>query len=238
MTKPLFLKTPYAKSAEGKLLTVSTSGGLVMDQVLFYATSGGQPCDLGNIHWDGGSSRVTDVRKGASGEIEVHVEQGAKTPPEGANVMQELDWDRRHLHMRIHTALHLLSVVIPLPVTGGSISTLKGRLDFDMPDAVTNKPELEQRLNELIERDLPVTDETISDEELAANPQLVKTMAVKPPSGAGVVRLVRIGSGEETVDLQPCGGTHVASTAEIGPVRIGRIQKKGRRNRRVNIFLD
>ncbi|MCY4542951.1 MAG: alanyl-tRNA editing protein [Rhodobacteraceae bacterium] len=238
MPSLLFLKTPYARSAEGKVLAVSGNGGLVLDQVLFYATSGGQPCDLGCIRWENGSARVTDVRKGVAGEIEVFVEPGANVPAEGASVIQELDWERRNLHMRIHTALHLLSVVIPLPVTGGSISTLKGRLDFDMPDAVTNKEELEQRLNDLVDRDLPVTDETISDEELAANPQLVKTMAVKPPTGAGLVRLVRIGSGEDTVDLQPCGGTHVASTAEIGPVRIGKIQKKGRRNRRVNIFLN
>jgi misacylated tRNA(Ala) deacylase len=140
--------------------------------------------------------------------------------------------------MRVHTGLHLLSVVIPLPVTGGAISADKGRLDFDMPDAPEDKEALERQLNELIAGDHPVTSEWITDEELAANPDLVKTMSVQPPMGQGRVRLLRIGSGEGTVDLQPCGGTHVRSTAEIGTVRFGKIEKKGRQNRRVSILID
>ena len=158
-------------------------------------------------------------------------------PPVGARVEQRLDWDRRHAHMKIHTALHLLSVVIPLPVTGGAISAEKGRLDFDMPDAPEDKLVIQGQLNALIERDLPVSDSWISDAELAANPGLVKTMSVKPPTGAGRVRLVQIGAAKSMIDLQPCGGTHVARTGEIGKVTIARIEKKGRQNRRVSVVL-
>jgi misacylated tRNA(Ala) deacylase len=140
--------------------------------------------------------------------------------------------------MRVHTALHLLSVVIPLPVTGGSIGAEKGRLDFDMPEAPDDKEVLERALNDLIAGDHPVTTEWITDAELSASPDLVKTMAVKPPMGQGRVRLLRIGAGEGTIDLQPCGGTHVRSTAEIGPVRFGKVEKKGKQNRRVSILID
>jgi misacylated tRNA(Ala) deacylase len=143
--------------------------------------------------------------------------------------------------MRVHTALHLLSVVIPLPVTGGSISAQKGRLDFDMPEAPADKQALERALNDLIAGDHPIATEWITDAELEANPGMVKTMTVKPPMGQGRVRLVRIGTGEApdgTIDLQPCGGTHVRTTAEIGQVRLGKIEKKGRQNRRVSILID
>jgi misacylated tRNA(Ala) deacylase len=138
--------------------------------------------------------------------------------------------------MKVHTALHLLSVVIPLPVSGGAIPAAKGRLDFDMPEPV-DRDAVEAELNALIQRDLAVHDSWITDAELAANPGLVKTMSVRPPTGAGRVRLVQIGTGADRIDLQPCGGTHVRSTAEIGPVRIGKIEKKGRQNRRVNLLL-
>jgi misacylated tRNA(Ala) deacylase len=140
--------------------------------------------------------------------------------------------------MRVHTALHLLSVVLPLPVTGGAISAGKGRLDFDMPEAPEDKQGIEDALNALIARDLPVSDDWITDAELEANPGLVKTMSVRPPTGQGRVRLVRIGAGADQVDLQPCGGTHVRRTTEIGIVRLGKIEKKGKQNRRVSILLD
>jgi misacylated tRNA(Ala) deacylase len=152
-------------------------------------------------------------------------------------VGQRLDWDRRYGHMRIHTALHLLSVVIPLPVTGGAVGADKGRLDFDMPDAPEDKALLEGRLNALVSRDLPVSEDWITEAELDAQPDLVKTMSVQPPRGAGRVRLVRIGEGANQVDLQPCGGTHVARTGEIGKLSFGKIEKKGRQNRRVTIAL-
>jgi misacylated tRNA(Ala) deacylase len=158
-------------------------------------------------------------------------------PPVGAQVAMQIDWQRRHRHMRVHTALHLLSVVIPLPVTGGQVGMDRGRLDFDMPDAPDDVPEIEAALNRLIARDLAVTDEWITDAELLANPGLVKTLSVMPPIGQGRVRLVRIGQGADQIDLQPCGGTHVARTAEVGRVEIGRIEKKGRQNRRVTLTL-
>ena len=173
----------------------------------------------------------------------VHVPaEGASLPPVGAEITARLDWDTRYRHMRVHTALHLLSVVIPLPVTGGSISAGKGRLDFDMPEAPQDKEALERALNDLIAGDHPVSTEWITDAELAANPDMVKTMTVKPPMGQGRVRLLRIGpsdsGGAATIDLQPCGGTHVRSTAEIGSVRFGKIEKKGKQNRRVAILID
>ena len=162
----------------------------------------------------------------------------ANLPEIGTKVIQRLDWTRRHRHMRIHTALHLLSVVIPLPVTGGSIGAEKGRLDFAMEEPPADKQALEDALNALIEQDLVVSETWITDEALLANPTLVKTMSVMPPTGQGRVRLVRIGQGEAQIDLQPCGGTHVARTSEIGRVRLGKIEKKGRLNRRITLVLD
>ena len=164
--------------------------------------------------------------------------EDAPRPDVGTELRQSLDWGRRHLHMRVHTALHLLSVVIPLPGTGGSIGAGKGRLDFDMPETPEDREGLEAALNALVACDLAVTEEWITDAELEANPGLVKTMSVKPPMGSGRVRLVRIGQGGDQVDLQPCGGTHVARTGEIGFVRLGKIEKKGARNRRVALVLD
>jgi misacylated tRNA(Ala) deacylase len=155
-------------------------------------------------------------------------------PPVGTVVHQVLDWDRRHRLMRVHTALHLLSVVIPLPVTGGQIGADRGRLDFDMPEPPEDIEALNEALNVFIDADLPVTESWITDAELMANPGLVKTMSVAPPVGQGRVRLVKIGE----IDLQPCGGTHVARTGEIGRVAIGKIEKKGRQNRRVSLTLD
>ena len=158
-------------------------------------------------------------------------------PPVGTHLLQRLDWARRYRHMRVHTALHLLSVVIPLPVTGGQIGAERGRLDFDMPEAPADVAAWELALNRLIDRDLPVTEDWITDAALEANPGLVKTMSVRPPTGQGRVRLIRIGQGASQIDLQPCGGTHVARTAEIGRVAIGKIEKKGRQNRRVTLEL-
>ena len=158
-------------------------------------------------------------------------------PAPGTAVRQVLDWDRRHRHMRLHTALHLLSVLIPLPVTGGAIGAHRARLDFDMPDPPADLPRLSAALNSLIDRDLQVSEDWIDDAALAANPQLIKTLSVRPPMGQGRVRLIRIGRGAGQVDLQPCGGTHVARTAEIGHVEILKIEKKGRINRRVTLGL-
>ncbi|MBY8977530.1 alanyl-tRNA editing protein [Rhodobacteraceae bacterium NNCM2] len=238
MTTPLFRDDAYLRDAAATVTAINDRGGVILDQTIFYPTGGGQPGDAGWLVWEGGEAPVATTVKGdAPGEI-VHVPaEGAPLPLEGAEVTLRLDWERRHRLMRVHTALHLLSVVIPLPVTGGSISEAKGRLDFDMPEAPEDKQALEDRLNQLIAGDHAVSTEWITDAELEANPGLVKTMSVKPPMGQGRVRLVRIGSGEGTVDLQPCGGTHVASTAEIGPVTLGKVEKKGKQNRRVSLHL-
>ena len=238
MTEPLFMADAYRKSAPGTVLRITEEGGVVLDRSLFYAQGGGQPGDSGTLDWEGGRLRIATTVKGEGGEIVMVPAEPGSLPPVGGQVEQRLDWDRRFAHMRVHTALHLLSVVIPLPVTGGAISAEKGRLDFDMPEAPEDKMILQGQLNALIDRDLPVSESWITDAELEANPGLVKTMSVMPPMGAGRVRLVRIGEeGKGQVDLQPCGGTHVRRTGEIGKVTLGKIEKKGRQNRRVSVIL-
>ena len=237
MTEPLFRDDPYARETEARIEAVTPEGGVVLDRTVFYPMGGGQPGDRGTLVWQGGEMTVADTRKGADGAILHLPADGASPPPVGAGVTARLDWDTRHRHMRVHTGLHLLSVVIPLPVTGGQIGAEKGRLDFDMPEAPEDRAALEARLNALIAEDLPVSAEWITDAELAARPEMVKTMSVAPPTGQGHVRLIRIGTGAATIDLQPCGGTHVASTGEIGRLALGKIEKKGKQNRRVSIHL-
>jgi misacylated tRNA(Ala) deacylase len=236
-TEFLFRQDAYLREAPARVLAHTAEGGLVLDQTLFYPTGGGQPGDSGEIVWDGGRLPIATTVKSDHGGAALILAEPLPLPPIGTNVLQQLDWDRRHRHMRMHTALHLLSVVIPLPVTGGQIGADKGRLDFDMPEAPTDIAALNAALAALIDRDLAVTDSWITDEELLAQPWLVKTMRVSPPIGQGRVRLVRIGEGPAQVDLQPCGGTHVARTGEIGQVEIGKIEKKGRENRRVSLHL-
>lgn len=239
-TDPLFRTQPYARTCTATVLSSDPDGGVVVADAIFYPSGGGQPGDSGWLDWDGGRITLTDTRK-AEGGVALIAEPGSPLPPPlpppGADVTLTLDWDRRHLHMRVHTALHLLSVVMPHPVTGGQIGAGKGRLDFDLPEAPEDKDAIEAALNALIARDLPVTEDWITDAQLEANPGLVKTMSVKPPTGQGRVRLIRIGAGADQVDLQPCGGTHVARTGEIGPVTLGKIEKKGRQNRRVTLHL-
>jgi misacylated tRNA(Ala) deacylase len=238
MTQPLFRDDAYCRSASGTVTALTEEGGIVLDATIFYPTAGGQPGDSGQLTWDGGQMKIATTLKGEGDDIVLVPAEPAPMPPVGTVVTQEIQWDRRHRLMRVHTALHLLSVVIPLPVTGGSIGVDKGRLDFDMPDAPSDKEALEAALNDLIAGDHRVSDEYITDAELDANPELVKTMSVQPPRGSGRIRLVRIGEGEQTVDLQPCGGTHVSWTSEIGAVRIGKIEKKGAQNRRVSIHIE
>ncbi len=238
MTDLLFRSEPYLRESVATVTAHTPEGGVVLDKTIFYATGGGQPGDSGSLAWDEGSMPIATTIRGEGGQIVLLPAEPAPLPPVGSQVMQVLDWDRRHRHMRVHTALHLLSVVIPLPVTGGSIGADKGRLDFDMPETLADKDALMARLNELIVQDLPVTEGWITDEELAANPSLVKTMSVQPPKGTGRVRLIGIGAGDAQIDLQPCGGTHVAHTGEIGQVRIGKVQNKGAQNRRVYLHLE
>lgn len=238
MSIPLFRQDAYAREAAGTVTQITSEGGIVLDQSLFYPTSGGQPGDSGVLVWDGGQIEIAVAIKGDGDAIVLVPAEPVAMPSVGTRVRQSITWDRRHRLMRVHTALHLLSVVIPLPVSGGSIAVEKGRLDFDMPDALEDKGVLNDTLNTLIACNFVVTDEWITDAELDANPALVKTMSVQPPRSSRQIRLVRIGQGENTADLQPCGGTHVANTSEIGRVRIGKIEKKGKQNRRVYVHLE
>ena len=215
---------------------IAADGGIVLDRTIFYAASGGQPNDTGRIVTaDGRVVPIVNVvhPEGDKTRIAHLPAEGAPALKPGDAVTLELDWDRRYRLMRMHTALHLLSVVFPFPVTGGSVGEDKGRLDFDMPEVPENLAELEARLNAMVDGHHAVTQEWITDAEMAANPGLIKTMKVKPPTGQGRVRLIRIGD----VDLQPCGGTHVANTSEIGLLKLGKIEKKGAQNRRVSLLF-
>lgn len=240
MTEFLFREDAYLTQTVARV-TAADEAGVEFDRTIFYAASGGQPGDAGWLTGpDAASLAVTEVLHpdGDRKRILHRMAPGAPPPAPGTEVRLRLDWDRRLRLMRTHTALHLLSVAMPYPVTGGQISESRGRLDFDMPEPPADLDHVLERLNAFVAADLPVTAEWISEAELAAQPELVKTMKVKPPTGQGRVRLVRIGAGPETVDLQPCGGTHVRSTAEIGPLALGKIEKKGRQNRRVHLHLE
>lgn len=238
MTQFLFRDDSYLQSTPARVVELTDDGGVVLDKTVFYAASGGQPGDKGRIRRADGTSVVVETAVHPDGDKTriVHVPAaGQALPSMGEEVVAEIDWDRRYRMMRMHTALHLLSVVFAYPVTGGSVGEEKGRLDFDMPEAPDNLSELEQALNGLASGNHAVTQEWISDAEMAANPDLIKTMNVKPPMGQGRVRLIRIGD----VDLQPCGGTHVRNTSEIGRLALGKIEKKGKQNRRVSlVFAD
>ncbi len=234
MTDLLFRNDAYQMAADCVIIGHTPEGGLIVDQTLFYPTGGGQPGDSGMLEWEGGLLPIATTIK-LDGQVALIPAEPLPMPPVGTAVRQMLDWNRRYRLMRMHTALHLLSVVIPLPVTGGQIGAERGRLDFDMIDPPGDLAAIAGALNSLIQRDLAVTESWITDAELEANPGLVKTMSVRPPLGQGRVRLVRIGKGPDQIDLQPCGGTHVRRTGEIGPMQIDKVEKKGRQNRRVSI---
>lgn len=231
MTEELFREDAYLKTCDAKV-TGHDEGALLLDRTVFYPLGGGQPGDTGRIEWDGGSAEVTDTRYGDDGIRHV-LADGAKPPPAGTAITGTIDWDRRYRHMRMHTGLHLLGAVLRYGVTGGNIGAEKSRLDFDMQDTV-DKEAVNRELERLVAGDHPVACRWISDAELAAQPELVRTMSVQPPKGAGRVRLLEI----DGVDLQPCGGTHLRSTAEVGAIRVSKVEKKGRHNRRVSIVLD
>lgn len=235
-TELLFRDDAYLKQTEARVEAVNELGGIVLDRTNFYATGGGQPGDVGTLRRADGSEiaiATTIYNKEDKGQV-IHVPaEGQAAPQVGETVTLVLDWERRLKRMRIHTALHLLSVVLAYPVTGGSIGDGDGRLDFDIPDGGLDKAEIAEKLNALVARNADVTERWITDEELDANPGLVKTMSVQPPRGSGRVRLVAIGD----IDLQPCGGTHVRNTSEIGLVAVTDIEKKGKQNRRVRIAL-
>ncbi len=234
---PIYREDAYRREAQGKVTGHTDEGGVIVEPALFYPTGGGQPGDSGWLEWDGQKLPIATAVKGESEASVLVPAEPAALPPVGAHVLQLLDWERRHKLMRMHTALHLLSVVVPLPVTGGAVGAGTGRLDFLMPEPPEDKTALEVALNNLVDADLPVGEMWITEGELDAQPDLVKTMSVKPPRGAGRIRLVRIGDGAAQVDLQPCGGTHVARTGEIGALRLEGVKNKGKMNRRVTIAL-
>jgi misacylated tRNA(Ala) deacylase len=229
-TERLFETDPYRQSCDTRIVAVHPEA-VELEATVFYPEGGGQPGDVGVLRLaDGRELRVTDTRKGEQPGSILHVlEELPADLAAGQAVEAVIDWERRHRHMRMHTCLHLLCSLVDAGVTGGSIAAEKARLDFDLPEATLDKEALSAQLNALIERDLPVGTRWISDEELDAAPELVRTMSVSPPRGAGRVRLVEV----QDADLQPCGGTHVARTGEIGRVVVSKIEKKGRQNRRV-----
>lgn len=224
----------YARQCMAKVTEVDERG-IRLDATVFYPMGGGQPGDIGVLRLaDGSEIPIVDTVKGAAADEVIHIPApGSSAPPVGAEVSAEIDWPRRHRMMRMHSCLHLLCAVLEGEVTGGQVADGKGRLDFNLPDIKLDKEQIEAELNRLIAEDHKVQPRWISDKELTARPELVRTMSVKPPMGRGQVRLLEI----EGVDLQPCGGTHVAHTGEIGPVQVVKIESKGKQNRRVNIAL-
>jgi misacylated tRNA(Ala) deacylase len=236
MTRPLFRDDAYLTTTEAVVTAINDKGGIILDQTVFYPTGGGQPGDNG---WmtsaDGTEVVIVTAVKGDTPDEIVHVPaDGSVLPDIGSPVDVEIDWKTRHRYMRMHSCLHLLSAVLPYPVTGGQVSDGKGRLDFDLPEATLDKEEITRELNRIIAENHPLSSDWISEEELDAKPDLVKTMSVQPPRGRGRIRLIKVGD----IDLQPCGGTHVRNTSEIGPVRVRKIEKKGRQNRRVSLIFD
>ena len=230
----IFREDPYAQSCEATV-TAADESGIRLDQTVFYAESGGQLGDRGRLLLaDGQAIEIADTKKGEHHEDIVHIPaEGSPLPAPGTTVTAEIDWERRYRLMRLHTCMHLLCAVVEGEVTGGQISDGKARLDFNLPDTALDKAHIESELNRLIAEDHPATPRWISDQELTANPELVRTMSVKPPMASGRVRLLDIAG----VDLQPCGGTHVRRTGEIGRVRVGKIENKGRQNRRINVLF-
>jgi len=235
-TECLFRDDSYLQKCAARVVAVTEQGGIVLDRTVFYANSGGQPGDSGALTTaDGKTVPIANAvyTDAAKSEIAHVPAAGAPALSVGDAVSVAIDWDRRHARMRMHTALHLLSAVLPYAVTGGSVGEAESRLDFDIPEAGLDKDAIAAKVNEMIASGAAVSDRWISDAELEANPGLVKTMSVKPPMGTGRVRLIEIAG----LDLQPCGGTHVRNVAEIGPVRVTQIEKKGKQNRRVRIAL-
>lgn len=236
MTERLFLDDQTATAMTARVLAASPEG-IELDRTVFYARSGGQPGDAGTLGWPGGECAIVEAVRGEGEAIRHLPAPGAVLPPVGTEVTGEIDVDRRSVYMRMHTALHLLCAALPgIAATGNQIGLDKSRLDFDLPDPPA-KEEIETRLNALIAGAHPVSTEWVDESVLDTHPDLVRTLSVQPPRGTGRLRLVRIGIGENLVDLQPCGGTHVANTAAIGRVVVRKIENKGRQNRRVTLTL-
>ncbi|NBB81897.1 MAG: alanyl-tRNA editing protein [Alphaproteobacteria bacterium] len=238
MTDLLYQDDAYLRHCEATVTAVDDRG-IRLDRTVFYPTGGGQPGDTGRLATgDGRTVPIVDTVKGDGPGAVIHVPSAdAPALAPGDTVTAEIDWDRRYRHMRMHTAMHLVCSVIEGDVTGGQVGAEKSRLDFNVPTGALDKEAIGARLNALIAGGHPVASRWITDAELAERPELVRTMSVKPPSGGGRVRLLQIGPDAAPVDLQPCGGTHVANVAEIGGLAVAKIENKGKQNRRVNIVL-
>ncbi len=233
-TECLFRDDSYLQNCDARVLALTEQGGIVLDRTVFYATSGGQPGDTGMLTAADGARIPIETAvytDAAKSEIAHVPAAGSAAPKVGDILTVTIDWDKRYARMRMHTALHLLSAILPYAVTGGSVGDVESRLDFDIPEAGLDKDAISAKISEMVATNAAVSSRWISDAELEANPGLVKTMSVKPPMGTGRVRLIEIAG----LDLQPCGGTHVRATGEIGAVRITQIEKKGKQNRRVRL---
>lgn len=234
----LFRDDAYLKNCEATVTAVNDKGGILLDRTVFYATAGGQPGDKGTLAWDGGNVTIATTVYDETKDV-VHVPaEGQTLPVVGAKVTLTLDWSNRYRNMRAHTLMHLLCASVPFPVTGGAIGEDGGRIDFDIPEGqIPDKADLTATLNRLVTENHLVSFRWITDEEMAANQHLIRTMSVKPPTGTGRVRLVMIGA-DGKVDLQPCGGTHLSSTGAIGLVVVSRIENKGKINRRIRVAFQ
>lgn len=237
-TKKLYYDDAYKAQNTSVVLARVGQNGIVFDQSVFYPEGGGQPGDTGELRWGGCTADVLNTEVGGNGDVILRVAEGVDRPAVGSEVIQQIDWERRYRLMRMHTALHLLTVVLPFPVTGGQMTNDKGRLDFKMPPPPGGKTEIEARLMDLVTRSLVVAEDWMSSDELDEKPDLVKTQSVRPPVECGRVRLVRIHESGNDIDLQPCGGTHVANTLEVGSIIVSKIENKGRDNRRVTLRFD
>ena len=228
----LFIEDPYLKKFDAKILNINLNQ-ITLDQTAFYARSGGQPGDVGQLTINGNTINIIDTIKDQENNI-IHIAENNIELAIGEKIQGTINWNKRYKHMRMHSALHLLCSVIPLDVTGGQIGYDKSRLDFNAQDYKIEKEEIEYKINTLVKEDHEISYQWITNYDLEQQPELVRTMSVKPPKINGKIRLVKIGN----VDLQPCGGTHVKSTAEIGKIKIGKIENKGKMNRRVNLLIN
>ena len=229
----IFRSDPYLSASEAMVVAVLEEG-LILDKTVFYPEGGGQPGDIGRIANNIFEADVKNTIKSTNGILHL-TDNKLGAISEGDNVKIDIDWERRYSLMRMHTALHILCSIVDWAVTGGSVGSQKSRLDFDIPGERPDKESLTQELMEIVDRNYPVTSSWISDQELQQNPNLIRTMSVKPPTGTGQVRMIRIG---DNIDFQPCGGTHVKSTGEVGKIKISKIENKGKQNRRINLTWD
>lgn len=235
-TTPLFIEDAYLSACDCRVVEINDRGGIVLDQTIFYAMSGGQPGDCGFLERDDGSKIpiATTVTGETKKQIILVPEEGSALPDVGEALVGHIDWERRYKLMQMHTACHLLSVVCPFPITSAGVNINDSRVDFDLPDAGVSKEAISEQLMELVNANHPVYTRWITETELDADPSIVRSKNVRPPRGVGDIRLVCIGD-NAAIDSQPCGGTHVTETGEIGEIHIGKIEKKGKENRRFRI---